>query len=311
LPDEITPHITSLHVDLKWFPQPYPPNVFLIKDGDEAAIVDSGFGDDESFEKRIAFLRDLGVRAGDDPAGGAALKYIILTHHHYDHSSGAHRLREATGAQVVVHRDEETLLLHPREESGDFEIPEDQKEAREQAKKWMAEAAKATPGVRLDDGDVLTIGGLHLRAIHAPGHTAGHLCVLLEEEGVLFAGDNVLGVGTGVVGDMAEYIRSLKKMQGANADLLLPGHGPPVKDPQRKMQELIDHRHQREEQIVALLGEGKDSVAALLKAIYPELDKRLKGMATSQIIAHLRKLESEGKLRLDGEGAAMKVTAIA
>lgn len=303
MPIEITPHVTSLHVDLSWFPQPYPPNVFLIRDGAESALIDAGFSDDESFDKRTAMLRELGA---EHP------KYIIITHHHYDHSSGAHRLREATGAKIVVHKDEEALLLNPEEETGDMEIPEDQKEAREQAKKWRIEAAKAVPDVRVADGDVLAVGSLRLRCVHAPGHTAGHLCVFLEGERVLFAGDNVLGVGTAAIsppphGDMAEYIRSLRKMQSLDAALLCPGHGPVVKEPNRKIQELIDHRQQREDQIVGLLAQGKDSVKALLKAIYPELDKRLYGMATGQILSHLHKLQSEGKVRLEGKGADTKV----
>jgi hydroxyacylglutathione hydrolase len=296
---EITPHVTSLHVDLSWFPQPYPPNVFLIRDGGEAALVDAGFNDDESYNKRMAMLAEAGV---------PKLKYIFITHHHYDHAAGAHRLREATGAQIVMHRDEEPLLLSTESETGDMEIPEDQKEAREQAKKWREEAARAVPDVRVADGDVLQVGSLHLRCVHAPGHTDGHLCLLLEEEGVLFAGDNVLGVGTAAIsppphGDMGEYIRSLRKMQSLDAKVLCPGHGPAVKEPHRKIQELIDHRQQREDQIVALVATGKDSVKSLLKAIYPELDKRLKGMATGQIIAHLHKLQSEGKLKLEGTGA--------
>ena len=296
---EITPHVTSLHVDLAWFPQPYPPNVFLIRDGGEAALVDAGFNDDESYNRRVAMLAEAGV---------PKLKYIFITHHHYDHAAGAHRLREATGAQIVMHRDEEPLLLSTESETGDMEIPEDQKEAREQAKKWREEAARAVPDVRAVDGDVLQVGSLHLRCVHAPGHTDGHLCLLLEEEGVLFAGDNVLGVGTAAIsppphGDMGEYIRSLRKMQSLDAQLLCPGHGPAVKEPNRKIQELIDHRQQREDQIVALVATGKDSVKSLLKAIYPELDKRLKGMATGQIIAHLHKLQSEGKLKLEGAGA--------
>lgn len=301
---EITPHVTSLHVDLSWFPQPYPPNVFLIRDGGEAAIIDAGFADEESFNKRMEVLGNL---------GGAKLKYIIITHHHYDHSSGAHRLREATGAQIVVHKDEETLLLNPDLSSADVEIPEDQKEARERAKQWLAEAAKATPDVRVEDGDVLNVGSLRLRCVHAPGHTAGHLCILLEDDNVLFAGDNVLGVGTAAIsppphGDMAEYIRSLRKMQSLGAALLAPGHGPVVKEPHRKIQELIDHRQQREDQIVGLLGQGKDSVKSLLKAIYPELDKRLMNMAQGQVLSHLHKLQSEGKLKLEGKGAETTIT---
>ncbi|MEX2246952.1 MAG: MBL fold metallo-hydrolase [Dehalococcoidia bacterium] len=301
---EITPHVTSLHVDLSWFPQPYPPNVFLIRDGDEAALVDSGFGDDESIAKRTEAL---------DALAGVKLTYIIVTHHHYDHSSGAHRLRERTGARIVTHVDEAPLLLRaPEDETGDVEIPEDAKEWRERAKQWREEAAKAVPDVRVSDGDELRVGSLRLRCVHAPGHTAGHLCILLEEERVLFAGDNVLGVGTAAIappphGDMAEYVRSLRKMQALEAELLCPGHGPVVKDPHRKLQELIDHRQQREDQIVGLLAKGKDSVEALVKAIYPELDKRLLTMATGQVLAHLHKLQSEGGVTLEGKGKDTRV----
>ena len=300
---EITPHVTSLHVDLKWFPQPYPPNVFLIKEGGVGAMIDSGFSDDDSYNTRIKFL---------EAHSDTKIKYIVLTHHHYDHASGAHRLREATGAQIVVHRDEVSWLLNPDNETGDMEIPEDQKEAREQAKKWRLEAAKATPDIVVDDGHVLEIGALHLKLVHTPGHTAGHLCMLIPEEKLLFAGDNVLGVGTAAIappphGDMEQYVASLKKMQALDAELLAPGHGPLVKEPNRKIQELIDHRQQREDQIIGLLADGRDSVKSLVKAIYPELDKRLLMMATGQVLSHLHKLQSDGKIALEGKGADTKI----
>lgn len=303
---EITPHVTSLHVDLKWFPQAYPPNVFLIKEGGVGALIDSGFSDDESYNTRIEFLQ-----AHSD----TKIKYIVLTHHHYDHASGAHRLRDATGAQIVVHKDEESWLLNEHGETGDFEIPEDQKEAREQAKKWREEAAKAIPDIRVEDGHVLEIGALHLKLVHTPGHTPGHLCMLLPEEKLLFAGDNVLGVGTSAIGvpphgDMSLYIASLKKMQTLDAELLAPGHGPVVKEPNRKIQELIDHRQQREDQILGLLADGRDSVKTLVKAIYPELDKRLLMMATGQVLSHLHKLQTDGRVTLAGKGAETTITQL-
>jgi len=296
---EVTPHIHSLHVDLKWFPQPYPPNVFLVKDAGEGVLIDAGFCDDESYNKRMEFLS-----AHSD----VKVRYILLTHHHYDHSSGAQRLREATGAEIVLHVDEEKWLLSPQEETGDFEIPEDQKEAREQAKKWREEAAKAVPDIRVEDGAVIKVGGFHVQCLHTPGHTAGHLCFYVPEEKVLFSGDNVLGVGTAAIsppphGDMGQYVASLRKMKDVDADLLLPGHGPAVKEPQRKIQELIDHRQQREDQILRLLADGRDSVKSLVKAIYPELDKRLLQMAQGQVLSHLHKLQSEGKVKLEGKGA--------
>ncbi len=107
---------------------------------------------------------------------------------------------------------------------------------------------------------------------------------------------------------MVQYVESLKKMQSLNADLMCCGHGPVVTEPNRKMQELIDHRHEREEQILALAGEGYDTVKSLVKEIYPELDKRIIGMATSQVLSHLSKLEREGRAKTEGEGAETKVS---
>ncbi len=120
-------------------------------------------------------------------------------------------------------------------------------------------------------------------------------------------------MGTTVVtppphGDMFDYIASLKKMQSLDADLMCCGHGPLVREPNRKLQELIDHRHEREEQILALVGEGHDTVKSLVKEIYPELDKRIIGMATSQVLSHLSKLEREDRAKTEGEGAETKVS---
>ncbi len=297
---QITDHVHDIPVKLSWFPQPYPPNVFAVVGDGEAALVDAGFPDEESYAARSEFIASLAP---------AKVRYVILTHHHYDHSSGAPRLLELTGAEAVMHRLEAPLLKKAAAEElpSDMEVPPDQAEARKRVQEFRDEAARVEPAVLAEDGDVLNVGGLRLRLVHAPGHTAGHLCVYLEDEGVLFAGDNVLGMGTTVVpppphGDMGQYVASLRKMQSLNASLMMCGHGPPVKEPNRKLQELIDHRHQREEQIVALVREGRDTVKKLVRGIYPELDKRLVSMATSQVLSHLAKLEAEGRVATRQEG---------
>jgi glyoxylase-like metal-dependent hydrolase (beta-lactamase superfamily II) len=160
---------------------------------------------------------------------------------------------------------------------------------------------------------VIQVGGITVECLHTPGHTAGHLCFYVPEEKVIFAGDNVLGVGTAAIpppphGDMGQYVASLRRMKDVDATLLLPGHGPPVKEPPRKIQELIDHREQREDQILHLLDGGRDTVKSLVKGIYPELDKRLLQMAQGQVLSHLHKLQDEGKLKLDGKGADTKIS---
>jgi glyoxylase-like metal-dependent hydrolase (beta-lactamase superfamily II) len=109
---------------------------------------------------------------------------------------------------------------------------------------------------------------------------------------------------------MGQYVASLRKMQSLNAEIMCCGHGPAVQEPHRKLQELIDHRQQRENQILALVTDGKDTVKRLVKAIYPELDKRLLGMAQGQTRSHLAKLASERKVRVsgDGENASVELT---
>lgn len=305
---EITPHVHSLPVQLDWFPQPYPPNVHLIVDGGEGALVDAGFPDDDSISKRLEMLgqfRDL------------RLRYIVITHHHFDHASGAHKLREASGARIVMHKDEAPLLRRAATEElpSDVEVPPERKEWQERTRRWREEAAKGAPDDLVSDGDTLGIGGLTLRMVHSPGHTAGHLSPFLEAGRVLFAGDNVLGVGTTAVpppphGDMAQYVDSLRKMQSLEAKVMCCGHGPAVREPDRKLQELIDHRREREEQILSLVRDGRDTVKRIVRAVYPELDRRLLGMATGQVVSHLAKLKREGRVRTAGQGEEMRVELV-
>jgi len=147
---------------------------------------------------------------------------------------------------------------------------------------------------------VLDLGGMSLELIHTPGHTMGSLCIYERGQGILFTGDHILGAGTTSInpehGDMALYIASLQKLLKYNAKAIYPGHGPVIKEPNTKINELVQHRMDREKQVIELLRAGKGTVEAMLKAIYPELDKRLEGMAKGQIQAHIHKLEKEGRV---------------
>jgi len=297
---EITLRVHAIPAPVKTYTGPYPPNVYLVMDGGQAAMIDAGFSGEDSVRERLAYLKGL---------PGLRLAYVVVTHHHFDHSGGAHGLREATGARIVMHRQEAPLLeAAAREDTpSDVELPEEMREAREQLRRWREEAALSRPDILVDDDDRLRVGAASLRLVHTPGHTAGHISPFLQEEGVLFSGDNVLGVGTTAIappphGDMVQYLASLRKMQGLNAALLCPGHGPVVKEPNRKIQELLDHRRERDEQILGLIGQGRDTVRRLVKAVYPELDQRLVPMATGQILSHLHKLEGEGKVKTRREG---------
>jgi len=297
---QLTDHVRVLAASPPFYIGPLAPNVYLIADGDEGALVDSGFADQESLQARIQYLRGL---------PGLRLRYILLTHHHFDHASGAARLAEATGAQVRLHPDEVPFLRDWQADAPqDLEGPEGQEEWARRSQEFRREAARAAQvAAPLGDGETLTVGSLTLQAVHTPGHTMGSLCLLLREEGALFTGDTALGLGTVAVsppphGDMALSLQSLERLKGLGASLLLPGHGPPVKEAGRKLQELIDHRLERERQVLSLLAQGKGTVPELVRAIYPELDRRILGMARRQVEAHLHKLMAEGQVLRQGEG---------
>jgi len=287
-----TDNVHVLQAGERAFAGAYSPNVYAVIDSGTAVLIDAALPDDASIRDRLEYLRSIG-----EPC----VALIIITHHHFDHAGGAHRLSEATGARIAMHPEEERLL---REASR-----RPHSDATPQAEQVRQEAAKTAVDRRLAEGDVIRVGRLTLRIVDTPGHSPGHICVFLEEGRVLFSGDNVLGLGTTAIppppdGDMTRYVESLEKMKSLDASLICPGHGPLVHEPRRKIRELIDHRREREEQVLALLREGKRTPAEIVRAIYPELDPRLERMAQGQVMSHLYKLRDEGKATFRRQGHA-------
>ncbi|OAA54799.1 metallo-beta-lactamase superfamily protein [Niveomyces insectorum RCEF 264] len=182
------------------------------------------------------------------------------------------------------------------------------------------------------DGQAFRVPGATLRAVHTPGHAANHMVFVLAEEGAVFAGDNVLGQGTAVFEDLAVYLRSLARMRalypvddGATEEdsrfrgrRLYPGHGPVVADGPAKITEYMEHRQQREDQVVQLLRTQNATAAAaavelasvsppsawtaqaLVEVIYADVRKDLHAAAERGVVQILQKLESEGKAVRDG-----------
>jgi glyoxylase-like metal-dependent hydrolase (beta-lactamase superfamily II) len=295
---EITPRIHAIPAEQAFYTGPQSPNVFLVRDGDEGALIDAGFGDEPSVKARLDFLAE---------HKDVRVKYIVLTHHHFDHTAGARQLHDATGGAVALHPQEEKFLLEwDSDAPQDIEIPEEAKELREKVDTFRKQAAEANPTVMMDDGDEFSVGDLTLRIVHTPGHTLGSVCIYIPQERALFTGDTALGLGTVAIsppphGDMALYLQSLARLQDLDCAVMCPGHGQAVHNVPAKLQELIDHRHAREEQILGLMRKGKRTTKAMLNAIYSELDKRMHQAALRQIEAHLAKLESEGRATHAGD----------
>ncbi|MBA3287265.1 MAG: MBL fold metallo-hydrolase, partial [Acidimicrobiia bacterium] len=160
------------------------------------------------------------------------------------------------------------------------------------------------PVVRVADGDVAATGpGWTLSAVHTPGHTSNHTCYALTEEAVLFSGDHVMGWSTTVVsppdGDMAAYIASLRKVAGRDDRTYWPTHGPSIDEPQRYVGTLIDHRLEREREVLDAVRSGLTTIPEIVAVLYADVAAELHKPAARSVLAHLRKLVDDGEVGAD------------
>ncbi len=234
-------------------------NSYLIRAGENSVIaVDPGPAIDEHIDA-LAYAAS---------AQHARIAGILVTHGHPDHAPGAQHLAVRTGAPVYAHAN--ATFPHDRSLADEEEL-------------------------RFEETTIV--------AYDAPGHTFDHLVFLLREERALFTGDVILGRGTVVIappgGAMRPYLATLSRLRDALPALerIYPGHGPVVDEPAAKIAQYVEHRMQREREILARLEWGAATVPELVRDIYAALDRRMWPAAGRQIVAYLIALENEGRVR--------------
>jgi len=136
------------------------------------------------------------------------------------------------------------------------------------------------------------------RAVATPGHSADSVCLLAGR--VCFTGDTVLGEGSVFIspdgGSLSAYLDSLRRLRELELEVLCPGHGPYVWEPQAKLDDYIEHRLDRERRLLAALDSGLRSSEELLDAAWPDAPGFLRSAAELTLRAHLDKLAEEGRL---------------
>ncbi|MGW0907438.1 MBL fold metallo-hydrolase [Streptomyces sp. NPDC002853] len=198
---------------------------------------------------------------------GQRVALTLLTHGHPDHAEGAARFAELTGTKVRA--------LDPALRLGDE---------------------------GLGAGDVITTGGLELRVVPTPGHTADSLCFHLPAEQAVLTGDTVLGRGTTVVahpdGRLGDYLDSLRRLRSLTVDdgvhTVLPGHGPVLEDAQGVVEFYLAHRANRLAQVETAVENGHAAPSDVVAHVYADVDRSLWPAAELSVRAQLDYLREHG-----------------
>ncbi len=233
-------------------------------------IIDPGPNDDTHLEALIKAI------------DGREVTHILVTHSHADHSPLSTRLSGITGSKIWGRSDTKAHkpIGHETEEGDDCGF---------------------SPDIELFDGQVLENGEVQIRAIHTPGHTAGHFCFELVNENALFSGDHIMGWSTSVIippdGNMNKYLLSLEKARDFGFETLYPTHGAPIPNPREFIDAYIAHRLEREAQVLEYLKNGVTTIEEMVPIIYANTDKRLWPAAARSLHAHLIRLVENGIVR--------------
>jgi len=226
-------------------------NTWIIAEpGSSSVVVIDPGPDDEQHLRRVH---------AEAVAGDRRIAGILLTHGHLDHSAGAARLAELSGAPI---------------------------RAADPAGRLGAEG--------FGDGDVVTAAGCELRVLATPGHSADSVSLLLPADGALFTGDTVLGRGTTVIaqdGNLGEYLQTLARLRELagvmGLRLLLPGHVPMLADPVGTLDYYLTHRAERLDQVRSALAAGARTPAEIVAVVYADVDRAVWPAAEMSVRAQL------------------------
>lgn len=224
---------------------------------------------------------------------GETITHVLVTHTHLDHSPATKLLGQRIAAP--------TFGFGPHGE-GRYERGE-----RVEAGADL----EFVPQVRLAHGQVLEGDGFTLECIHTPGHCSNHLCYQVREERALLTGDHVMGWSTTVVsppdGDMGDYMASLQLLLDRDDRVYLPAHGPAITEPQAFARSLIDHRLEREQQILDGVAQGRQRIAEdMVPVMYANVPAYLHGAAARSVFAHVLHLLERGQLACEAETPSLK-----
>lgn len=293
-------------------PIPFPiktTNVYFIDDAPRT-LIDAGVKTEASFEALRKGMEVLGFSLHH-------IERILITHGHIDHYGQAKKLSSLSGAPIYIHSKEYGRIRSILHSLGILKsillrngIP----------KGWVEEATRFIESVQtladpleeaffLADGEAIPFQSMTWIAVHCPGHSPGLLCFHWPEKKAMFTSDHllkevtpnpILNVSENVFPfrypSLRDYLTSLKKFEGMDLSLLLPGHGEMIHDPQGLIQKVFAHHRERTELIAAILSKGNKTPFEIAMDLFPGAPPFEVFLGISEAVGHLEILRQEGRV---------------
>ena len=317
---EITPGI-------HWIKMPIPVeesslthvNIYLIQGERGYLLVDSGWNTSQSFDTLQRNLAEIGADIKE-------ISQILVTHVHPDHYGMAGRIRQLSGASLMLHEIErgfiepryikmDELLRQTAEWLASNGVPPEETGDMRNATVGLKDFVVPTmPDITLRGGETITTGIFTFRVLWTPGHSAGHVCLYEPERKILLAGDHILPTITPNIGllpqsvenPLGDYLNSLNDIKQLDAEIVLPGHDEPFTGLVPRIEEIIRHHGERNGEILAAInGEPKTAyqisghVTWGTNATWHDLPLFHRRMAIFETLAHLELMTVNGKVTKD------------
>lgn len=296
-------------------------NAYLLVD-ESVALVDVGVATDRTCERLVRGLAAHDLSLSD-------VDHLFLTHWHPDHAGLAGAVQATSGATVHVHKADAAIVGGAREafeELGgsrqtalrEWGIPTDVREEildRHDGSGPRGYGAGDPPTVTaFADGTRFSLGDATLRALHAPGHTAGETCFVLDS--AVFTGDallpdytaNVGGADPRTDGALSAHLKTLRTLATNQFEDGLPGHGEPMVDPAARARDVLAHHHDRAATLFAALGEPT-TVWEAARVLFGDLGEIHLMLGLGETHAHLEHLRRAGAVERTDDGAYVAADA--
>ncbi|MFC1961998.1 MBL fold metallo-hydrolase [Chloroflexota bacterium] len=294
-------------------------NVYLIKGDSGYLLVDTGWDNNTAF---AALNRQLGEIGADI----SEIARVMVTHVHPDHYGLVGRIKEVSGSEFALHPKEEALIdsryIHMDdllEKTAEWlrinGVPPRELPSLQRASLPVAKYVAPTyPDVRLKNEETFSFGDFTFQTLWTPGHSPGHVCLYEPQRRILLAGDHILPNITPNIGlhtqsganPLGDFINSLNKIRELDVTMVLPGHEEPFHGLPSRINKILGHHHQRNEEILTTLGRKISSAYRIAQGItwladiggvgWKNLDPRDKRLAILETLSHLELMRHEGKV---------------